>query len=208
MKMRYTIFFASILLAAWPALPVSGDETKSVIEYKVKAAFLFNFIKFVEWPDEQKTDVNAPITIGILCDDDLADHFGELESRKIRDRSIVVKKFRSFETADDKAGLARCQVVYVTTCMQKYGKETIAMLHKLPILVIGESDGFLEAGGMINFIIADGKVCFEINTKAADEAGLKIGSQLLRLAKRVIKNEKPRTSGADNKTFRDIRGVQ
>jgi hypothetical protein len=208
MRIRYvTIFLASLLLIAWLALPISGADTKLSIEYKVKAAFLYNFLKFVEWPDDQKADVNAPIVIGLLCHDDVTKVFDELASRKVKDRSIIVKRFADFKSAETKAELTKCQIVFITTCEQEYSKDAITLLHKLPILVIGESEGFLEAGGVINFIMQEGKVCFEINAKAADEVNLKVASQLLRLAKRIIKSEKTKTSKSDNMTFWNIGGA-
>ena len=208
MRVRYaTLLFAGLLLAAGLSSPISGADTKASIEYKVKAAFLYNFIKFVEWPDEQKVDVNVPITIGILCDDGEAKIFSELASRKVKDRSIVVKMLADFQSDETKAELVKCQIVFVTSCEQACSKEAVALLRKLPILTIGESEGFLETGGTINFIMQDGKVCFEINAKAADEVNLKVASQLLRLAKRVIKNDKAKTSKSDNMTFWNIGGA-
>ena len=206
--MRYgTLFLASLILLVGLALPISGADTKPTIEYKVKAAFLYNFIKFVEWPNDQKADVNIPITIGIIGEDNFGAAFDEIASRKIKDRSLVIKRFADFDTDEAKAGLPQCQLVFVSASQQQYTKDIITLLRKKPILIIGESKGFLEAGGAVNFVMQDGKVCFEINTDMTDEANLKVASQLLRLAKRVVKSEKTQTSKLDNMIFWNTGGA-
>jgi hypothetical protein len=196
--MRKACLLLMCLVAA--TSPVSRPamaDTPNSLEYKVKAAFLYNFIKFIEWPDVPDLDVsNTPITIGILGEDKFGPAFDEITTRKVRDRSIAIKRFADFGAQDAQDGLSKCQLVFVSASQRQYTKEIIALLNKKPILVVGENEGFLEAGGTINFIMQDNKVCFEINADRADETNLKIAAQLLKLAKRVIKGEKSRSSSA------------
>jgi hypothetical protein len=192
-----------LILAAIMAVPFllavsrADSDSQAALEYKLKAAFLYNFLKFVEWPSDPTADSNgAPVTIVILCKEQHGAIFDEIASRKVKDRPIIVRRFTDFNAAETKAALSACQMVFVTACQQEHAKEVIAMLRKRPVLLVGEQPGFIEGGGMINFLMQEGKVCFEINADCAEEAGLAMGSQLLRLAKRVIKAGKPQSSSA------------
>ncbi|HSV26310.1 MAG TPA: YfiR family protein [Sedimentisphaerales bacterium] len=202
-----------ILLAAVmvfvPSLAVrSGYAGEApTLEYRVKAAFLYNFLKFVEWPDDQSADANVPITIGILGEDRFGTAFDEIVSRKVKDRNIVVKRFSSHDTEQAKAGLAGCHLVFVTVSHRRHARDVAAMLAGKPVLLVGESDGFLEAGGSVNFIMQGDRVSFDINLDNADRAGLTIASQLLRLARRVVKDGRTRSSNTIDLFFRQTRGV-
>jgi hypothetical protein len=195
---------AAVLCAAGVA---RAEETLS-LEYKVKAAFLFNFLKFVEWPPPQTTDTSTPITIAVLGEDKFGTAFDEITSRKIKDRSIVIKRFVDFNTEETKAQLPLCQLVFISANQQKHIKDIIGLLQKKPVLVVGETAGFLEAGGMVNFIMQEGKVCFEVNQDTAAISELKMASQLMRLAKRVINKDAPaKSSNATELMFRQTRGA-
>jgi hypothetical protein len=190
------LLLVCLVAAMSPVSRSAMAETANLLEYKVKAAFLFNFIKFIEWPDPGADVNNTPIMIGILGEDKFGPAFDEITARKVRDRSIAIKRFADFSAQDAQDGLLKCQLVFVSASQRQHTKEIMALLNKKSILVIGENEGFLEAGGTINFIMQDNKVCFEINADRADEANLKIAAQLLKLAKRVIKSEKSRSSSA------------
>jgi hypothetical protein len=188
------LLLACLMVVAALGVSTARAESNASLEYKVKAAFLYNFLKFVEWPADQGVETTAPITVGIVCNDEHANSFDEIATRKVKDRSIIIKKFADVTTPEAKAGLAKCQLIYVTASLRDISKDIIALTRKQPVLVVGESEGFIEAGGIINFVMQDNKVCFEINADSADEANLKIASQLLRLAKRVIKTDKSKSS--------------
>jgi len=177
------------------------------LEYKVKAACLYNFIKFIEWPDDKTSDSSTPITIGILGEDNFGTAFNEITSRKIRDRNLVVKKISDFSAENAKPELLKCRLVFVSTSQRQHTGEVIELLRNKPVLLVGENDGFIEAGGIINFVMQDNKVCFEINADSAEEAQLKMASQLLRLAKRVIKSGKSQSSNAVGIMLQNMRGA-
>jgi hypothetical protein len=204
MKIEYYIF-----LVLFPALFV-GSITAEVHansapsrEYQVKAAFLYNFIKFVDWPEEKVTDSNEPITICILGKDPFEDAFAPLKDKQAKGRKVVVKRFKGFEELEnssekDKTKLQRvidtfrkCHVLFICSSEKEKLKETINSVKDHPVLTVGETKGFLEAGGIINFLMEEKKVCFEINITAAERARLKIRSKLLRLAKRVAEEKSP-----------------
>jgi hypothetical protein len=203
---RILLTAAMMFVASSVSRPGMAGEAPS-LEYKVKAAFLYNFLKFVEWPDDQSADVSIPITIGILGEDRFGTAFNEITSRKVKERTIVVRRFSDYGTDETKKGLAECHLVFISASSRQHAKDVAALLSRRPVLVVGESDGFLEAGGSVNFIMQDNKVCFEISLDNADRADLKIAAQLLRLAKRVVKDGKARSSNAMDLFFRQARGA-
>lgn len=154
-------------------------------EYEVKAAFLYNFIKFVEWPAKAFPSQNSPIIIGVLADDDpFAGSKGNLldqtvEGKLINDRKIVVQHSNRL------GNLKNCQLLFISKSERNHLKEIFAGINGMNILTVGETDNFCQSGGMINFIMQEGKVRFEINVQAAEKADLKISSKLLSVAKIV-----------------------
>ena len=157
-----------------------GSEADSVIarEYKVKAAFIYNFAKFVEWP-AQKLGESTPLVIGVLGPNPFGDELeNALKGRQINGRGIVVRQFDDVETA--KAAHLLFVSVNDETKLRKALKE-------YGVLTIGQSESFARNGGIITFTFEHDKLGFEINVGAAEQAGLKISAQLQKLAKSVRK---------------------
>jgi len=186
-------------------MPIAAQaraDSSSSREYQIKAAFLYNFIKFVDWPQEKVPDSNEPITIGILGKDPFGNAFEPIKDKQVKSRKIVIKRFKNFEelkksNEKDKTELGReiealrkCHLLFVCSSEKEILGEIIKALKGSPVLTVGETDDFLEAGGIIKFVIEEKKVRFEINITASKRAKLKIRSQLLRLAKKMVK-EKP-----------------
>jgi len=151
-------------------------------EQQLKAAFLYNFTKFVEWPASNFAAADSPIVIGVLGSNLLAT---ELENavgkRKINGRGIFVKRIQA--VADVK-GL---HLLFVSTAQDARLGELRGALRGANVLTVGESDAFAKSGGVITFVIMDGKVRFDINTTAAERASLKVSAQLQKLARTVRK---------------------
>lgn len=148
-------------------------------EYQVKAAFIFNFAKFVDWPPRAFADAKAPLCIGILGENP----FGANLERTVRDktlnnRSIVVKECGTLEEAK------KCHLLFISTSEKKPLQEILDGLVGMNILTIGETETFIKSGGMINFFREGTRFRFEINDEAAKKAGLKIDSKLLGLGKK------------------------
>jgi hypothetical protein len=195
-RQRRALLAATLIAFALCATGYVKAEEAPSLEYKVKAAFLYNFLKFVEWPADKNAD-STPITIGIVGEDKFGSAFNEITSRKIKDRSIAIRRFVEFNNDQTRSELTKCQLVFVSANQQEHIRDIIALLKSKPVLVVGETPKFLEAGGMINFIMQEDKVCFEINDDAASSATLKIASQLLRLAKRVIDKDAKSSSAVE-----------
>ena len=148
-------------------------------EYQIKAAFLFNFAKFVEWPPAAFAEATSPMVIGILGENPFGDDLERtIRGKTINNRPLVIKEFRS------PAEATNCHVLFISTSEKQRLPEILKSLHGTSVLTVGETDRFIETGGMINFVAEGNKIRFQINEVAAESAGLKISSKLLSLASR------------------------
>jgi hypothetical protein len=146
-------------------------------EYKVKAAFLYNFAKFVQWPAEAFQSATEPITICILGQDPFGSSLEDtVAHRPVEGRSFIV---RHISTLKQGAG---CHVLFVSSAENKRSSPSLADIQAPGILTIGESDSSNPDGSVINLRLDGGKVRFDINVAAADRAKLHISSRLLSLA--------------------------
>jgi hypothetical protein len=154
-----------------------AEDLSSGDEYQVKALFLYNFAKFVEWPAAMRS---GPICIGILGSDPFGDVLDRAVAGKIvNGRGFMVKRFSSEMEA------RQCHIVFVSVADKRRVGSIVEGLKGRGVLTVGDSHGFAESGGVINFVIMDDRVRFEVNIRAAEEAGLKLSSKLLSLAKSV-----------------------
>jgi hypothetical protein len=173
------LWLAATLLALFQnfdGLLLAQDFTES----QVKALFLLNFTKYVEWPTNAFEDDSTPITIGILGTSKVQDELEKIVvGRTTAHRPIVVRRIESPSDFSD------CQVLFVSSSETKHLAEILRRLHKLPVLTVGETEQFLDAGGMINFVPKDGKIRLTINLVAARDANLQISSKLLSVADAV-----------------------
>lgn len=194
-KMKIKIYKLFFLVLVFTMLFNSVyAETEQEQEYKVKAAFLYNFLKFIDWPPTKISDEKT-INIGIIGTNPFGKAFEPVLDKKIDDKNIAIKLFNSTEqsklTSEQIDSIKKCHVLFVCGSEKKQFKEILYLVNENNILTVGDTIGFLDAGGIINFMIEDQKVCFKINNYNAKQAKLNIRSQLLRLAKKVIeeKNE-------------------
>src|SRR5215469_9211878 len=165
----------ALLFCLFFALRLLGQEPAQ--EYQIKAAFLFNFAKFVEWPRDAFPQSNSPIVIGVLGQNVFGHYLEDtIRNKTVQNRTIVIKEFKSADEA------AHCHILFVSGSMKDNLTNVIDNLHNASILTVSDTDQFIEAGGMVNFVIEDNKIRFQINDEAAKKAGLKISSKLLSLA--------------------------
>jgi hypothetical protein len=151
-------------------------------EAEVKAAFVYNFARFVEWPDEAQAPA-APMTVGIVGDRQLASLVEEtLRDKTVRGRPFVVRHFPAPEN------LALCHILIIPLRDKLAVQRTLHVAENSPTLTIGEIPGFSEWGGVIELVLEENKFRFEINAGAARRGGLKISSRLLQLARSVKGN--------------------
>ena len=141
---------------------------------QIKAAYLYNFIKYVDWPSYGDT-----ISIGVLGYDPFGTALAPLNGKVVKGRRLVIKHLDSVREAQ------QCQIIFVSSSEKQRLQEIFESLRSARVLTVGETQGFADGGGIINFIEENNKVRFEINADAARRTGLNISSELLKLARLV-----------------------
>jgi YfiR/HmsC-like len=167
------------LALAFASHAQSADSSESS-EYLIKAGFTYNFAKLMEWPANAFPQADSPIVIGILGTDPFAGTMDEvLRGKTVNGRQFVVKHLKWGMDFKD------CNILFVSASETPHLDEIFKAVRGLPILTIGDTSGFAQRGGIINFIVEDNKVRFEVNLDAAKQADINISSRLLTLAKTV-----------------------
>lgn len=180
---RRNLLVAVLLLPMWLlAFPVSSANEPGRLEHQVKAAFLYKFANYVEWPPAMFPEEGTPITIAVMGAAPIA---AELErvavGRSAQGRPITVKRLNAGEPLE---GL---HIVFVGPDETRRLARVAEAAAAQSILVVTDSAGALAKGSMINFILADGKVRFEIARDATEKSGLKVSSRLLAVAQQVVR---------------------
>jgi hypothetical protein len=157
--------------------PAFSDDTPAAGEYEVKAAFLFNFLRYIEWPDEKDPKAaGAPLAIGILGENPFGEAIDKLSTRSVRGRPVEIRHCRSAEEA------GQCALLFVAGSEAPRLDAILKSLAGHPVLTIGDTPGFAEAGGAVELYLEGTQVRFKVNLDAAERSRLKISSKLLRLA--------------------------
>ena len=171
---RFSIPIALTVILLLPGRAAAQEAN----EYQVKAAFLFNFAKFVEWPSTAGADPNAPMVIGILGKDPFGPEIDRaIEGKTVNGRRLAVKRFSSLEAYE------HCNILFVSSSERTNLSRILAAVRNRSVLTVSETDRFAQLGGIINFITIENRIRFEINQAAATRAGLKISSKLLSLGR-------------------------
>jgi len=147
-------------------------------EYEVKGAFLLNFAKFVDWPPQVFKGPGEPIAICVLGQNP----FGPRLDRAARE-TLVAGRTVTVRQVSDQQQASRCQIVFMGASERKRLRAWLEALRGGSVLTVGESEGFLANGGVINFKLEGERVRIEISIEAADRAGLHISAKLLSLAR-------------------------
>lgn len=173
--------FALLLLCTLCAgNSAAADASAQDIEQRVKAAFLFKFGGYVEWPERVFPRSDSPLVIGVAGTDVLAEELSRITSgRTMNGRPVVVRRVRSGEQA------AGVHVLFVSRSEAGRFGELLSVTQGQPVLTVTETEKGLAQGSVINFVIADNRVRFEVSLEAANRNGLRIGAPLLAVAQRV-----------------------
>ena len=167
------IFILILITAAVVPLSALGEERKPG-EYEVKAVFIYNLAKFIEWPDKS-FDNSSTLTLYILGDDPFGSELDAIRDKLIQGRRVVVKQIDSPDDLDN-AG-----ILFIPSSEKERLRNILKSISDLPILTVGDTKSFAQRGVMINFYLENSKIRFEINLEAANLAGLKISSNVLRM---------------------------
>jgi hypothetical protein len=178
-------FFGAVLGAPFlMSAPEDAQAQTQAEEYRVKAALLFRFAQFIEWPPEAFKDANDVLNFCTSGDDPFGGALEEtVAGKKIEGRVIRVQHLQGPESVKG------CQLLFVGAKQSKRIPAVLASARDYSVLTVGESDGFAQEGGVIGFILEEKKIRFEINVRAAQHAGIKISSRLMLLAKNVYGNQ-------------------
>jgi hypothetical protein len=153
---------------------------QAIGEYQVKAAFLYNFAKFVEWPPQTFKNFSEPIKICVLGQDPFGQALEEAVSGKhIEGRALLVRNISAARQAGN------CQILFVSSSERKRLPAIFVGIKAAGILTVGEMEGFTAEGGVVNFRLENGRVRIEVNVQAAEQGRLRISSKLLSLAQIV-----------------------
>lgn len=169
----------AVLVLPWMG-PGAAAQTPALSEYQVKALFLVNFAKYVDWPPTAFSGGNAPIVIGVAGEDKFGDNFKQVIGGKtINDRPVVVKHVGSDQE------YRSCHILFISASEKDRLAEILGAVAGSAVLTVGETDQFHAQDGMINLRKKDNKVRLEINLATAQRAGLKLSSKLLGVADEV-----------------------
>jgi len=192
-----------------PALTLANSGETANLEYQVKAAFLYNFMKFIERPDTSSSAEadgaakKEPIVLAVLGEDLFGKHLDDLTKKAIKDlpiRIIRMEGFEQYKKARPKAALEdyfreqqktieSCRLLFVSRSEEKWMNEILAFTEKMGIITVSDTADFASKGGLIEFVIDENKIRFDINLISAEQKGLKVSSQLLQLARKVHKKQ-------------------
>ncbi len=173
----------ALLLGGWPVpAQAAGVSASATLERSVKAAFLFKFLGYTEFPPSAFSDANAPVVIGVIGADELAAELARIVAgRTVMGRPVVVKTFRDNETPSN------VHLLFIGGSDSARVRAVLRTVKDAPMLLVTETDNALQYGSVINFRIVDERVRFDVSLEAADKNSVKLSSRLLTVANNVFK---------------------
>ncbi len=164
-----------VVLSVAPSLRAA--EPSALAEHQIKALYLFNFTRYVEWPADSFAFAGAPFTIGILASPEIGEDLREItRGKSVNGREIRVLSLEEERAAKD------CQMVFVGGADPSRVAETLQVTGSAAVLTVGETEDFADRGGVVNFVRQDNRVRLEINLEAARRVRLVISAKLLAVA--------------------------
>jgi YfiR/HmsC-like len=162
------------------AVPFMHAQNPRPTDYQVKATYLYNFGRFVEWPGKAAADQGGSFTVCVLGQDPFGPSLdATLAGETIGGKTVVAKRISSAEESGD------CQILFLSLTDDSRLNKIIADLDKKAVLTVSDMSQFVKRGGMIQFVLEGKKVRFEVNLTATQHAGLTLSSELLKVATAV-----------------------
>lgn len=176
------VFWIAVLL--WVGMSASCPPelyagTARVPELKLKAAFLYNFSKFVAWPEESLAEPEEPFIIGVLGKDPFGELLDSFSGKQVRGHPLVIRHFSRLKEVD------RCHILFISESEKRLLGIIIETLADAPVLTVSDLPEFARRGGMIGFVKKGKNIRFAVNEGAAIRGSLKISSKFLKLAEVV-----------------------
>jgi hypothetical protein len=183
MSRGYVLCMLAIIQLLLAGGSVPGYGQQSAEEFQIKAACLYNFLKFVEWPDKDRKEKDI-ITIGIIGEDPFGDHFSNVEGKLVKnDKKLNITRHGPHKAENR---YSKDDLVFICSSELSNFEEILKGLKAAQVLTVSDSGDFLGAGGMISLLERNKQIRWEINREPIRGAGLRVNSQLLRTAARVI----------------------
>jgi hypothetical protein len=185
MRLCATFIFA-LILAVPPIVGTGFAGETQPTEYQLKAAYIYHFAQFVDWPASAFPQPNSPIIIGILGKNPFGNSLEQtVEGKVLNNHPLTIREFHSLEEMTN-----TCQILFICQSEKSRLQEIFAAVAKTSTLTVGEVSHFTEDGGMVNFVIENDKIRFQINEINVDKAGLKMSFKLLSLASQLTRDPK------------------
>ncbi len=184
---KRALFFVIAILcfAMSPALVIRAQQPARPSEYQVKAAYLFNFGRFVKWPDNAGGKADS-FTVCILGHDPFGPMLDSTIAGETLDgKPLVARRITTAQEAGD------CRIVFISMAEENHLKDILPLLDQPGVLTVSDIPSFSRRGGMIQFVLEGDKIRFEINLTTAETAKLTLSSELLKVATTVRRNSKP-----------------
>ncbi len=173
------------------AIPQVIDEGKAA---KVKAAYIYNFGKFVTWPDAAFENEAAPVVIGVIGPESFVDILDDtVWGKTVRGRKLLVKRVK-FEKGKIVDGVRSCHILYISSSERDRAEAILRALDKASVLTVGDEESFASNGGMIGLALREGRIVFYVNHQVVKDAELKLSARLLKLARLVRSHKRPKVS--------------
>ena len=172
--------YAAVLVA----ITASGARAQEITEAQLKAGYLYNFLLLAEWPEARAAaGASRGYIICVVGGDSVAAAFAPVLNRPVEGYPLRVERYPA-QTGPE--ALRGCHIVALDPGLGDAAGAIVAGLRGLPVLTVGETPGFIDAGGMVGFLVRGAKLRFEINTAAAAAGGIRFRAKILRLAERVV----------------------
>lgn len=181
MRQLFLLITLLITIGLGSAFPVQGAQSLS--EAELKAAYLYNFAKFIYWPEGTFINEQSPLVIGVLGKNPFPKELLPLSAKKVRNRPITIRQFAKIKD------IQLCHLLYISPSISTNLQSVLDILHTKPIVTVGDQKTFVHSGGIIQFVTRRDRLRFLINLKTAEENKIKINSQLLTLAVDILDGE-------------------
>lgn len=167
-----SLYRASLLLLLLAAGPAMAEP---VPEYQLKSAFIYNFATFIDWPD----NIGDTLTLCVAAPPEVMKYFAPLQGKPVRAMKVAVRHLAEGDSAED------CRILFVTEAESGGFDDWLSEINDDQVLTVAESEGWLKKGVMLDLLVQDKRVVFDVNMEAAKGEGIEINSKLLRLARKV-----------------------
>ena len=186
-KPQKTRFFLALPLLFLSALPAAGAEARaealSPTEYELKAAFIYNFTKFITWPAGSFESDESPINVCLLGSDPFGGAIDALKDKSSRGKPFTVNRIAT--AGQERILSLPCHVLFISPSEESRLPKLLKLLGRAPLLTVSDMAGFSQSGGLIGFKMKGNRIAFTINNDKAKASNLKISSELLKLAEVV-----------------------